>query len=142
MKKWMALNMIKLMLLMLVLPVVNAWQFNWFYVPQQPVLEQNCVLQDDMQKLNNIPEITKTLEYMGYNRIGVIDVTTQNDYTVLVNDDGLITCIEEGLNDYEVLIRVNLLAIRYYADKGDYEEIINYVSTPIQVKLKFIRLWW
>lgn len=98
----------------------------------------------DIENLNSIPEVIKTLGDLGYSQIAFTDTDKNERYVFVISSQGVITSVyKNNLMYAEVETRGSLQKIKDYAYRKDFERLKLTVEVPFSVKLRLlVKQWW
>ena len=88
--------------------------------------------------LNSYKDTQFILKELGYNRLAFTDTDTNKGYTIVINDEGIITGVYEGYLNPEEYFSGSVKTIKAYVDSGSYMAIRNEITIPFRVKLKLL----
>jgi len=91
---------------------------------------------DDIRHLNNNKEIQLILKELDYRKIGFINIDSQKSYTILINQEGIINGVLEGLEEPEIIIRGSYMGISEGAKQGNIRIIKQNLKIPFKLKMK------
>jgi len=125
-----------------------GWQVKWQEQPQiidetdEPYFEQTNNFDEEIAIANSYKETQLFLKELDYERIGIIDTSTNEQYTIIISNEGIIERVEIGLNEPETIIRADMPMARKRVVENNFIGLRNYVKIPFKVKLKIILMIW
>lgn len=154
--KWvLAAGITKVLIIIAILSyTTNAISFNAFgykisWNEQQIIDEvgnmENAVITNEFDEeiafINSFKESQMFFKELDYKRIGIIDLSTNMAYTIVI-EDGIILHVENGLNEPEAIIKANIPKIRDAILRNNFIELKNYIQIPFKVKLRILLSRW
>ena len=105
----------------------------------EPLPEPISVFKNEINQLNEIPQVANALLLIGYARIGFTDTDSMQRYVIAVDENGRINNIylnPEMQTDAE--LSGSIAKIKDYALRGDYERLKLAVHVPFKIKLRIL----
>ena len=152
-----ALWILKLAVLFIILSyAANAISFNALgykisWNEQPSIIDEvgnmeSIILSDEFNEeikfINGFKESQLFLKELDYKRIGIIDTSTNMIYTAIIDENGIISHIEQGLNEPEAIIKINIPKVRKAVMSNNFMELKNQLQLPFKVKLRILLMRW
>ena len=126
-----------------------GWKISWNEQPdiidEVSNMENMAItteFNEEIKFINSFKESQLFLKELDYKRIGIIDTSTSMIYTAVIDEDGIISHIEQGLNEPETIIKVNIPKVENAIINNNFIEIKNHIQLPFKVKLKILLMRW
>ena len=128
-----------------------GWKISWNEPVSREIIDEVGDMQDititnefnnEIEFVNSFKETQLFLKELDYKRVGVIDVSVGISYTAVISEEGIISHIELGLNEPEVVIEADIDQIRNNIEANNFMAIKDNIHLPFKVKLKILMMKW